>query len=350
MKTKILFIILLISIAIITGSCPDSRIKLTGAGATFPEPFYSLLFDKYKSHFNIDIEYHGIGSGGGIKQIKNRTVDFGASDVITKDIISGSPENESLICIPTCISAVAITYNIPGVSNLKFTPELIANIYLGNIKYWNDPVIVELNPELQNINAEIVVIHRQESSGTTYIFSEYLSKIDINWRDKIGTGKSLLWPLGISARGNNGIITEIQKNPNSIGYVSLEYSLQNKLPVASIRNKNGNFIKPDLRSVSITGDIRFSDDYDFSITNTEEQEGYPITSFTWILVQKEQKYNSNSLKKAKAIFHLLNWIINEGQEYTEELFYAPLPENIKSYAYTQLHKLTYNHKPLGILN
>ncbi|MBN2441942.1 MAG: phosphate ABC transporter substrate-binding protein PstS [Spirochaetales bacterium] len=267
-------------------------------------------------------------------------MDFGASDVVDFD------DNENLIYIPTCLSAVAITYNIPGFPLLRLTPEIIAHIYLGNIRYWNDKQIIELNPEIASLHEEIVVIHRQESSGTTYIFSDYLSNLNTDWKKKIGRGKSLSWPVGMGAKGNEGIITRIMKTPFSIAYVGLEYTLKNNLPAAAIKNNQGFFIKPDLESVSVTGNVRVSLHKDFSITNISEPRGYPITSFTWILVQKEQFYNKNTRHHTMGLYNLLSWIITYGQFYTTELFYAPLPGYAKDFAMEQLNLLTYKHQPL----
>ncbi|MCX7944510.1 MAG: phosphate ABC transporter substrate-binding protein PstS [Deltaproteobacteria bacterium] len=318
---------------------------LTGAGASFPYPLYSKMFSEYGKQYKININYQSIGSGGGIKQLLAKTIDFGGSDAIMSDEqLSKAPGK--ILHIPTCLGSVVIVYNLNIKDELKLTPDVISDIFLGKIKKWNDPKIAELNKGIKLPDANISVVHRSDGSGTTAIFTDYLSKVSSEWKNKVGTGTSVNWPVGIGGKGNEGVAGLVKQVPNSIGYVELIYAIQNKMNYAAIQNKAGKFIKPTLESTSKAAEIEMPDDMRISITNTDSPDGYPIAGFTYILVYQEQKYDNRSLAKARSLYKLLNWIINEGQKFTTPLHYAPLPEAAKKKAQALIQSITYDGKPI----
>jgi len=322
-----------------------TTVELTGAGATFPYPLYSKMFSEYYKKSGVKINYQAIGSGGGIRQLQAKTVDFGASDAFVDD--KGLKKFSSpIIHIPTAAGAVVITYNLPGNPKLKLTGEIIADIFLGKISSWNDPKIKKLNPKVNFPNLKIVVVHRSDGSGTTFIFSDYLSKVSKEWKNKVGKGKSLNWPCGLGAKGNPGVAGLIKQIPGSIGYVELIYALSNNMPFADVQNKAGNFITPSIKSVSLAADINLPDDTRVSLTNTDAEYGYPISSFTWILIYKDLKKGKLTKEKAEALVKLLWWMIHEGQKYTQKLHYAPLSEKARKKAERLIKSITYEGKPL----
>ena len=319
--------------------------ELIGAGATFPYPFYSKVFDAYNKEKGIKVNYQSIGSGGGIKQLQNKTVDFGASDApMSDEELSKSPA--PIVHIPTCLGAVIITYNLPGNPTLKFTPEVLANIFLGKITKWNDDNITSINPGAKLPDLPISVVHRSDGSGTTYIFSDYLSKVSPAWNTKPGKGKSLDWPVGLGAKGNEGVSGLVKQIPGSIGYVELVYALQNKMPSAMLKNKSGNFVEASLKSSSAAADVNLPADMRVSLTNTDAPEGYPICSFTYLLVYQNQSYNNRTEEAAKTTFNLVNYVIHDGQKFAESLGYAPLPDAAEKKAGEILNSVTYGNKPL----
>ncbi|HXS57295.1 MAG TPA: phosphate ABC transporter substrate-binding protein PstS [Hanamia sp.] len=319
--------------------------ELIGAGATFPYPFYSKVFDAYNQEKGIRVNYQSIGSGGGIKQLQNKTVDFGASDApMSDEELSKSPA--PIVHIPTCLGAVIITYNLPDNPTLKLTPEVLADIFLGKITKWNDKGISDLNPGVKLPDLAISIVHRSDGSGTTYIFSDYLSKVSSTWNTKPGKGKSLDWPVGLGAKGNEGVSGLIKQTPGSIGYVELVYALQNKMPAASLKNKAGNFVEASLKSSSAAAAIELPADMRVSLTNTDAADGYPICSFTYLLVYQNQSYNNRPEASAKATVNLVNYLIHDGQKYAETLGYAPLPDPAVKKAEEILKSVTYNNNPL----
>jgi len=319
--------------------------EILGAGATFPYPFYSKVFDVYNKEKGIKVNYQSIGSGGGIKQLQNKTVDFGASDApMSDEELSKSPA--PIVHIPSCLGAVIITYNLPDNPSLKFTPEVLADIFLGKIKKWNDPNIMAINPGVKLPDLSISVIHRSDGSGTTYIFSDYLSKVNAEWNTKPGTGKSLDWPVGLGAKGNEGVSGLVKQTPGSIGYVELVYALQNKMPAATLKNKAGNFVEASLKSSSAAAAIDLPADMRVSLTNTDAPDGYPICSFTYLLIYKNQSYNNRTEASAKATIDLINYVIHEGQKYAEPLGYAPLPDAAVKKAEEILKFVAFGSKPL----
>ncbi len=318
----------------------NAKTTLTGAGATFPYPLYSKMFDQYNKETGIRINYQAIGSGGGIRQLMAKTVDFGASDayVSDKDL---KKFDSPIVHIPMTAGAVVITYNLNNNPELKLTPDVIADIFLGKIKKWNDKRIKELNPEINLPNQNIVVVHRSDGSGTTFIFSDYLSKVSDEWRNKVGKGKSLNWPSGLGAKGNPGVAGLIKQIPGSIGYVELIYAISNNMPYAIIKNRSGNFIKPSIESVSAAANIKLPDDMRVSLTNTSAKKGYPISGFTWILVYKDLSKTGMSKEKAIALTKLLWWMTHDGQRYAKPLHYAPLSDKARIKAENIIKSLTY---------
>ncbi len=320
-------------------------INLTGAGATFPYPLYSKMFGEYYKITQVKVNYQAIGSGGGIRQLKARTVDFGASDAFVDN--SGLKSFSSpIVHIPMCAGAVVISYNLPGNPKLRLTPDVISAIFLGKITKWNDEKIKILNPQIKLPDKDIVVVHRSDGSGTTFIFSDYLSKVSKEWEERVGRGKALNWPKGLGAKGNPGVAGLIKQIPGSIGYVELIYALQNNMPYAEIRNKSGNFIKPTIKSVSLAACISLPDDMRVSLTNTSAEKGYPISGFTWILVYKDLAKGGLNENKAKALINLLWWMTHEGQKYAEPLHYAPLSEQAQAKAESIIKSINYKGKSL----
>jgi phosphate transport system substrate-binding protein len=301
--------------------------NLTGAGATFPNPIYSKWFSEYhKQHSDIQINYQAIGSGGGIQQLKSRTVDFGASDgPMTDQQLSETPFK--VFHIPTVLGSVVPTYNIPGVNTeLKFSPDVLADIYLGKIKKWNDPRLAKDNPGMKFPDTDIVVVHRSDGSGTTYIFTDYLSKVSPEWADKVKKGTSVNWPVGLGGKGNEGVAGLVKQTEGGIGYVELIYALSNKMPYGSVKNAAGKFIKASLESTTAAAASvkEMPDDFRVSITNAPGPNAYPIASFTWLLIPVEWQ----DAGKQKAMVDFLNWMVDKGQEMTGSLDYAPLPKNV----------------------
>lgn len=328
-----------------SGSAAGNKNEILGAGATFPYPFYSKVFDVYNKEKGIKVNYQSIGSGGGIKQLQNMTVDFGASDApMSDEELSKSPAD--IVHIPTCLGAVIITYNLANNPTLKFTPEVLADIFLGKITKWNDNNITAINPGIQLPDLAISVVHRSDGSGTTYIFSDYLSKINATWRTKPGTGKSLDWPVGLGAKGNEGVSGLVKQTPGSIGYVELVYALQNKMPAAILENKSGKFVAASLQSTSAAADIDLPQDMRVSLTNTDAPDGYPISSFTYLLLYKNQSYDDRTEASAKATISLVNYVIHQGQKYAKALGYAPLPPAAVTKAENILKSVTYNGKSI----
>ncbi len=326
------------------GTLRAAEIELTGAGATFPYPLYSKMFDVYHQTTGIKVNYQAIGSGGGIQQLIAKTVDFAGSDAPM------TPQEEEkagteVIHIPTCLGAVVITYNLKGNPRLNLAPDVIADIYMGIIKFWNDPRIQKLNPNVKLPKLPITPVYRSDASGTTYVFSDYLSKADIKWREKMGTGKTFNWPTGVGAKGNPGVAATVQQIEGSIGYVELAYAKQNNLPIAAIRNKSGKYVLPEISSVSNAANVKIPSHTKVSITNTENPEGYPISSFTWIIVYKDLSYLKD-YKKAEELVKLLWWMTHEGQVFAEELVYAPLPKGLIPIVEENLKMLTFNSKPI----
>jgi phosphate transport system substrate-binding protein len=301
--------------------------QLNGAGATFPYPMYSKWFNEYnKLHPDVQINYQSIGSGGGIRQVLNATVEFGASDgPMTDDQLSQS--KVKILHIPTVLGADVPAYNVPGVgTDLKFTPDALAGIFLGKISSWNDPAIAKANPGVNLPNQPIIVIHRSDSSGTTYIWTDYLSKVSKEWDSQVGKGTAVKWPVGLGGKGNEGVAGQVRQLTGSIGYVELIYAVQNNIAYGSVKNAAGNFVKASLDGVTeAAGSVKsMPADYRVSITNAPGKNAYPISSFTWLLVPVQAK----DPKKGKILADFLAWMVNDGQKMVSQLSYAPLPDSV----------------------
>jgi phosphate transport system substrate-binding protein len=319
--------------------------ELTGAGATFPAPFYTKVFDQYAKEFGVKVNYQAIGSGGGIAQIKSKTVDFGASDAFLKDADLAAMPAE-LLHVPMVAGAVVLTYNLPGNPELKFTPEVLADIFLGKIKNWNDPAISAINAGVTLPKTAITVVHRSDGSGTTNMFTDYLSKVSEEWKSRVGSNTSVSWPAGIGGKGNAGVAGLVKQLPGSLGYVELIYALQNNMPYGSLKNQAGTFIKPSLASTSAACAGEMPADTRAMMTNTSDPQGYPIAGFTWILLYKEQSYGNRAKEKADATVKMLWWMTHEAQKYAEPLAYAKLPEPVVRKAEAILRSVTWNGAPL----
>jgi len=302
-------------------------VDLTGAGATFPYPIYSKWFSDYAKQTGIKINYQSIGSGGGIRQVSEQTVDFGASDGPMSDEEMAKAKGGPILHVPTVLGADVITYNLPGVTAaLKFTPDLIAGIFMGRVTKWNDSRITSLNPGVSLPNQDILVVHRSDGSGTTYIFTDYLDKVSPAWHASVGKGKEVKWPVGLGGKGNEGVAGQIKQTPGAIGYVELAYAKQNNLSVAAVRNKAGQYVAASVPAVTaaaagVAESLPANTDYRISIVNARGADSYPISSFTWILVYQHQ----TDAVKGKKLVDFLNWALTEGEKVAPTLDYAPLP-------------------------
>jgi phosphate transport system substrate-binding protein len=302
--------------------------SLNGAGATFPNPIYQKWFTQFSSsHSGVQINYQSLGSGAGIRQLIAGTVDFGASDgPMTDEQLSQC--KGKVLHIPTVLGAVVPAYNIRGVhQELKFTPEILAGIFLGKINNWSDPAIARVNPGVKFPSQSIVVVHRSDGSGTTYIFTDYLSKVSPEWNSSVGKGTSVKWPVGLGGKGNEGIAGTVRQIEGSIGYVELIYAVQNNISYGLVRNKSGNFIKASLESTTAaaaSAASRMPADYRVSITNPDGKEAYPISSFTWLLVPQQ----SRDANKGKVLHDFLQWMLKDGERQVSSLSYAPLPKEV----------------------
>jgi phosphate transport system substrate-binding protein len=327
------------------GDKDKSAKEILGAGATFPYPLYSKMFDAYGKEKGVKVNYQSVGSGAGIQQLTSKTVDFGASDAFMSDEeMSKAPAK--VVHIPICLGAVTIVYNLEGITNLKLSADVLGDIFLGKIKKWDDEKIKSINPDAKLPGKEINVVHRSDGSGTSFIFTDYLSKVNEGWKSSVGTGKSVNWPVGLGAKGNEGVGGLVKQTPASIGYVELIYALQNNMPMASLKNKKGNFIAPTLKSTNAAANVSLPEDTRVSLTNSDADEGYPIVSFTWILLYQEQKYENRSEEKARELLKLLSWMVHEGQQYAEPLSYAILATEAVKKADAILKSVTYAGKPL----
>jgi phosphate transport system substrate-binding protein len=306
----------------------SGQVLITGAGATFPYPMYSKWFNEYHKKFpQIQINYQSIGSGGGIRQMLEGTVDFGASDGPMTDEQLKQAKTK-ILHFPTVLGADVPAYNVPGVTQeLKFTPEALAGIYLGKIKKWNDPEIAKPNAGISLPDKDIVVVHRSEGSGTTYVWVDYLSKISAEWKSKVGVNTAVNWPVGLGGKGNESVAGLIKQTPNSIGYIELIYAVQNKIPYGMVRNSAGQFVKADLMSVTAAAAgvaKQMPEDFRVSITNAPGTDAYPISSFTWLLIPAKIEDQA----KKTAITDFLQWMLTDGQSMVEALSYAKLPQEV----------------------
>lgn len=334
-------------IAITTSVQNKSGATLNGAGGTFPAPLYTKWFAEYASLTGVQVNYQAVGSGAGITAITNGTVDFGASDAIltSAQLEAAQVSGGSLLTIPTTMGAVAIAYNLPtiGKNQLKFTGAILANIFLKNINYWDDPAIASLNPGLNLPHLAISVVHRSDSSGTTYIFTNYLCKISQQWETQVGNNTTVNWPGDIGASGSAGVAGQIQQLPGSIGYVEIAYAIQNNITFAQIQNSSGNYITPSLSSASAAADgVTLPNDMRIMITNSSNPSAYPIVGFTWLLVYQNQ---TNQIK-GQELVNMLWWVIHNGQQYNNALTYPVLPASAVTIAESEINSITYKGQPI----
>ena len=320
-------------------------VDLTGAGATFPAPIYKQWFFNYADKTGVKINYQAIGSGGGIRQLTERTVDFGASDAPMSDQEMAAA-GAKVLHFPTVIGAVAITYNLPGNPQfLKFSPDVLADIFLGKITKWNDKRIVALNPDAKLPATDILVVHRSDGSGTTYIFTDYLSSVSDAWKNGPGKGKDVAWPVGLGGKGNEGVTGQVKQTPGAIGYVELAYANENKLPVGELKNKSGMWVKPSLEGATACASgaaqsLPADTDFRISIVNAPGPDVYPISSFTWLLVYQKM----DDATKAKKLVDFITWALHDGEQQVKALEYAPLPENMVDLEMKQLQQVQYPGK------
>lgn len=350
MKATILVLVL----AVVLSSCQNSakktsgeKISLTAAGATFPQPYYNLVFKNYsEANKDVDITYGGIGSGGGIRSLTDKVVDFGATDAyLSDDKMAEMPA--TIVHIPTCLGAVVIAYNLPGIDDLKLSNVLLEKIFLGEITMWNDAQIAANNEGVKFPDTKILFVHRSDGSGTTNIFSDYMTKISKNWADKVGVGKSLNWPVGMGAKGNPGVAGTVSQTEGAIGYVGSEYAFAQKIQMAKIQNSNGQYVLPTMASVSAAAKGDIPADTRVMLTNSSDPSSYPISGFTWIILYKEQAYNDRSLAQAEATVKLLDWLVSaDAQAQAPNVNYAPLTDDAAAKAKAILRTITYEGKTI----
>lgn len=348
---KLFIIVLAISLA----ACGNSKkqqsknqsdVTVAGAGATFPLPYYNLAFKTYQDSTGVSVTYGGIGSGGGIRSLKDKIVDFGGSDAFLSDKELAEMPAE-VIHMPTCMGAIVLAYNLPEVKELKLTGEIVSDIFLGKITQWNDAKIKAINTGATLPDKAINPVYRSDGSGTTFVFSDYLSKISPEWNEKVGTGKSLKWPAGIAAKGNPGVAGTISQTSGSIGYIGSEYAFALNIPVALLQNQAGNFISPDAESISAAASSDIPADTRAMITNSPAPNAYPISCFTWVILYKEQAYNNRTKEHVEGTVQLLEWMLShQAQDLTTKVHYSPLPAAALASAKTQLQSVTFNGTPV----
>lgn len=339
------FIFLLLS-AVLLASCSKETVKIAGSGATFPAPFYNIVFKKYTEKGGEEVTYGGVGSGGGIRNLRDKVVDFGASDVFLSDK-EMAEMNADVIHLPVVLGGIVMAYNLDGVKDLKLNAEIITDIYTGKIKSWDDAKIKALNPELTLPAQAITPVYRSDGSGTTAVFSEYMSKVNDTWKNEIGQGKSLKFNAGISGKGNPGVAGLVTETKGAIGYIGSEYALALDLPVALLQNSSGKFVKADEKSISLAADVQMPADTRTTITNSPNPDAYPISTFTWIIVYKDQNYNGRTLEQAKALKNLMKYVLSdEGQAIAVKTSYAPLSGNALQVTKAALETMTFDGKPI----
>ena len=315
--------------------------ELSGAGATFPLPFYNVVFEQFAGINGDAVAYGGIGSGGGVRNLRDKIVDFAGSDAYLSE--KEMSEMSTVIHVPTCMGAVVLAYNLDGVNELNLSGEVIADIFAGNIKMWNDERLAALNPGVNLPSEAIIPVFRSDGSGTTFVFTDYLTKVSPMWKSKFGAGKSVNFPSGQAAKGNPGVAGVIKQTKNSIGYVGSEYAFAQRIPYAKICNQRGEFVEPSAVSISAAASGEIPADTRCSITNSDASGAYPISTFTWVIIYKEQNYSGRSKEQAVATLDLLKYILSdEAQNITSEVHYAPLPAKAKELSLENLKTVTYN--------
>ena len=315
--------------------------ELSGAGATFPLPFYNVAFEQFAQVNGDQVAYGGIGSGGGVRNLRDKIVDFAGSDAFLSD--AEMAEMSPVVHVPTCMGAVVVAYNLDGVNELNLSGEIIADIFAGEIKMWNDERLAALNPNVKLPSETIIPVYRSDGSGTTFVFTDYLTKVSPMWASKYGAGKSVNFPAGQAAKGNPGVASIIKQTKNTIGYVGSEYAFAQKMPFAHVENKHGEFVLPSSTTISAAASGEIPVDTRCSITNSDAAGAYPISTFTWIIIYKEQNYSDRTKEQAVATLDLLNYILSdEAQNITSEVHYAPLPAKAKELSMSNLKTVTYD--------
>ena len=345
---KIIQSVMTLVIAIAMVSCSGNSNKdgrevqeLSGAGATFPLPFYNVVFEQFGQVNGDQVAYGGIGSGGGVRNLRDKIVDFAGSDAYLSD--KEMAEMAPVVHIPTCMGAVVVAYNLDGVDELKLTGELVADIFAGEVKMWNDARLAELNSGVKLPNEPIIPVYRSDGSGTTFVFTDYLTKVSPMWASKYGAGKSVNFPSGQAAKGNPGVAGVIKQTKNTIGYVGSEYAFAQKIPYAFVQNQKGEYILPSSATISAAASGEIPTDTRTSITNADAFGAYPISTFTWMIIYKEQNYSDRTKEQAIATLDLLKYILSdEAQGITSEVHYAPLPAKAKELSMTNLKTVTYD--------
>ncbi|GGB00407.1 phosphate-binding protein [Puia dinghuensis] len=321
--------------------------QILGAGSSFDYPLFTKMFAAYKTNTGVEINYQSVGSGAGISQLTSKTVDFGATDAPMNGKQDSALTSGPAIHIPVTAGAVVLSYNLPDVkTQLQFSPAVLADIFLGNITTWNDAKIAAINKGVALPSMPILIAHRSDGSGTTNIFTTYLSKVSDQWMSKVGKGSAVNWPVGLGGKGNEGVAGLIKQTPGSIGYIELAYAIQNSMPYAKMQNKAGKFINPSIASVTAAADVAIPADSKVSLTNTDAAAGYPISGFSWVVLYKEQNYNSRSKDRATYLVKLLSWMIHDGQKFSTDLNYAPLSPAAVKVGDALLKSVTYNGKPV----
>ena len=315
--------------------------ELSGAGATFPLPFYNVAFEQFAQVHGDQVAYGGIGSGGGVRNLRDKIVDFAGSDAFLSD--AEMAEMSPVVHVPTCMGAVVVAYNLDGVNELNLSGEIIADIFAGEIKMWNDERLAALNPNVKLPSETIIPVYRSDGSGTTFVFTDYLTKVSPMWASKYGAGKSVNFPAGQAAKGNPGVASIIKQTKNTIGYVGSEYAFAQKIPFAHVENKHGEFVLPSSTTISAAASGEIPVDTRCSITNSDAAGAYPISTFTWIIIYKEQNYSDRTKEQAEATLDLLNYILSdEAQNITSEVHYAPLPAKARELSMSNLKTVTYD--------
>ena len=315
--------------------------ELSGAGATFPLPFYNVVFEQFAEVNGDAVAYGGIGSGGGVRNLRDKIVDFAGSDAFLTE--KEMADMNAVIHVPTCMGAVVLAYNLDGVNELNLSGEVIADIFAGNIKMWNDERIAALNPSVYLPAEAIIPVFRSDGSGTTFVFTDYLTKVSPMWKEKYGAGKSVNFPSGQAAKGNPGVAGVIKQTRNSIGYIGSEYAFAQKIAYARIQNQRGEIVEPTATSISAAASVEIPIDTRCSITNSDVAGAYPISTFTWMIIYKEQNYSDRSKEQAVATLDLLQYILSdEAQKITSEVHYAPLPAKAKELSNENLKTVTYD--------
>lgn len=319
--------------------------ELSGAGATFPLPYYNVVFERF-AHVNGDVvAYGGIGSGGGVRNLRDKIVDFAGSDAFLSD--NEMAEMDAVVHIPTCMGAVVLAYNLEGVDKLNLSGLVIADIFAGEIKKWNDTRIAALNPGVILPDEAVIPVYRSDGSGTTFVFTDYLAKVSPVWASKYGVGKSVNFPSGQAAKGNPGVAGVVSQTKNSIGYVGSEYAFAQKIPCASVENSHGEFVYPSSNAISAAASGEIPADTRASITNSDADGAYPIATFTWIIIYKEQNYSGRSKEQAASTLDLIQYILSdEAQKITSEVHYAPLPAKVKDFSIKNLKTVTFSGTPI----